>query len=167
MGGTVTKTHILYDGAEVGSYASQGDANTCPNPTSGNYQVGGSSALTGSWFLGKVAAVWAWSAPLSLSDGAAAAKSAMDYIRSKGVATEFRNATHTAPLIIGGLDSRTYGTQLTPTTTWLATLALTDPSYTTLNLGIPGEMVYDACAMFDAMYAPQMSQTSGPVVLAL
>lgn len=167
VGGTVTKTHILYDGAEVGSYVVQGDAATCPNPTSGNYQIGGSAALTGSWFLGKVAAVWAWSTPLSLSDGIAAAKSALDYIRAKGVVTTFRNPVHTAPLIIGGLDSRTFGVQLTPTTTWLATLSLTDPSYTTLNLGYSGQLVYDACVMFDATYAPQISQNSGPVITVI
>jgi hypothetical protein len=167
VGGVLTKTHILYDGAEVGSYINQGDANTCPNPTTGNYQIGGSTALTGTWFLGKVAAAWAWSTPLSLSEGAAAAKSAMDYIRAKGVTTEYHKAVHTAPMIVGGLDSRTAGSMLTPTTTWLATLALTDTSYTTLNLGVPGNMAFDGCAMFDMMYGTQISQTSGPVIAVL
>jgi hypothetical protein len=167
VGGVVTKTHLLYDGEEVGSYVFQGDANTCPNPTTGNYQVGGSSVLTGSWFVGKVAAVWAWNTPLSLNDGAVAAKSALDYIRAKGVVTKFRNPVHTAPLIVGGLDSRTFGVQLTPTTTWLATLSLTDLSYTTVNLGISGGLIYDGCAMFDAMYAPQISQGSGPVITVI
>ena len=167
VGGVVTKTHILYDGAEVGSYVTQGDANTCPNPSTGNYQIGGSSVLTGTWFKGKVAAAWAWSAPLSLNEGAAAAKSALDYIHAKGVATEFRKPVHTAPLIVGGLDSRTYGVQLTPSTTWLATLSLTDPSYTKLNLGFSGETAFDGCAMFDATYAPQISPASGPVITVI
>jgi len=167
VGGVVTKTHILYDGAEVGSYALQGDAGTCPTPTSGNYQIGGSSVLTGTWFLGKVAAAWAWSTPLSLGDAAAAAKSALDYIRAKGVLTDFRKPVHTAPLIVGGLDSRTFGQGLTPSTTWLATLALTDPTYTTLNLGFSGQMVFDACAMFDATYAPEISPASSPTITVI
>lgn len=167
VAGVVTKTHILYDGAEVGNYVVQGDANTCPNPNTGNYQIGGSAALTGSWFLGKVAAAWAWSTPLSLSDGAAAAKSALDYIRAKGVATEFRKPVNTSPVVIGGLDSRTFGVQLTPTTTWLAMLSLTDPSYTKLNLGISGMVAYDGCPMFDLMYGQQIAGSSGPVITAL
>jgi hypothetical protein len=165
VGGVVTKTHLLYDGAEVGGYIHQGDASTCPSPSSGNYQIGGSSILTGTWFLGKVAAAWAWSTPLSLSEGAAAAKSALDYIRAKGVQTTFRSVVHTTPVIVGGLDSRTSGVQLTPTTTWLATLSLTDPTYTTVNLGIPGAMAYDTCAMFDLMYGEQISQA--PVITVL
>lgn len=167
VGGVVTKTHILYDGEEVGSYVVQGSANTCPNPTTGNYQIGGSSALTGSWFVGKVAAAWAWSVPLSLNDGAAAAKSALDYIRAKGVVTDFRPTVHTAPLIVGGLDSRTSGIQLTPTTTWLATLSLTDSTYTRLNFGNPGELAYDGCAMFDATYGSQISPLSAPTITVL
>jgi len=167
VGGVVTKTHLLYDGAEVGSYVNQGDAATCPNPTTGSYQIGGSSVLTGSWFLGKVAAAWAWSAPLSLTDAAAAAKSAMDYIKAKGVTTEFRAKVQAAPVIVGGLDSRTSGVELTPATTWLATLALTDASYTTVNLGVPGETTYDGCAMFDLMYGQQISPSSGPVIAVI
>ncbi|MEO8735614.1 MAG: GDSL-type esterase/lipase family protein [Edaphobacter sp.] len=167
VAGVVTKTHILYDGAEVGSYVNQGDSNTCPNPTTGNYQIGGSSVFTGSWFIGKVAAAWAWSTPLSLGDGAAAAKSALDYIRAKGVATDFRKPVNVSPMVIGGLDSRTYGVQLMPTTTWLATLSLTDPSYTKLNLGVSGMVVYDACAMFDLMYGQQIAGSSGPVITVL
>ncbi len=167
VGGVVTKSHLLYDGAEVGSYVTQGDAGTCPNPTTGNYQIGGSAALTGTWFLGKVAAAWAWSTPLSLADAAAAAKTALDYIHAKGAVAEIRKAPHTAPLILGGLDSRTFGVQLTPSTIWLAALSLTDPSYTTLNLGFSGELAYDGCVMFDANYAPQISQSSGPVITVL
>jgi hypothetical protein len=167
VGGVVTKTHLLYDGAEVSGYVNQGDAGTCPNPATGNYQIGGSSVLTGTWFLGKVAAAWAWSTPLSLSEGAAAAKSALDFIRAKGVPAEFRKPVHSAPLVLGGLDSRTYGQGLTPGMNWLSMLSLTDASYTTMNFGYPGEGVYDACAMFDLTYAPQMSSASGPVILAI
>jgi hypothetical protein len=167
VSGVVTKTHILYDGAEVGSYVTQGDAGTCPNPATGNYQIGGSAALTGTWFIGKVAAAWAWSAPLSLNDGAAAAKSAMDYIRSKGVVTTFRPAVHTAPMILGGLDSRTQGVQLTPSTTWLATLSLTDGSYTTANLGVAGSTAFDACAMFDLMYGQQIASGAAPTITVI
>jgi hypothetical protein len=165
VGGVVTKTHLLYDGAEVGGYIYQGDAGTCPSPATGNYQIGGSSALTGTWFIGKVAAAWAWSTPLSLNDGAAAAKSALDYIRAKGVPATYRNVVRTAPVIVGGLDSRTYGTLLTPSTTWLATLSLADPTYTTVNLGVPGATAYDDCAMFDLLYGEQISQ--GPVITVL
>ncbi|HEV2708924.1 MAG TPA: SGNH/GDSL hydrolase family protein [Edaphobacter sp.] len=165
VGGVVTKTHLLYDGAEVGGYIHQGDAGTCPSPSTGNYQIGGSSTLSGSWFLGKVAAAWAWSAPLSVSEGAAAASSALNYIRAKGVQTDFHSVVHATPVIVGGLDSRTSGVQLTPTTTWLATLSLTDPSYTTVNLGIPGATAYDTCAMFDLMYGEQISQA--PVITVL
>lgn len=167
VGGVVTKTHILYDGAEVGSYVVQGDANTCPSPATGQYQIGGSSAYDGTWFKGKVAAAWAWSTPLSLSEAAAAAKSAMDYIRAKGVVTTYRNPVHTAPLILGGTDSRTFGVGLTPSTTWLATLSLTDSSYEKLNLAISGETIFDACAMFDAIYAPQIAGAAGPSIVAL
>jgi lysophospholipase L1-like esterase len=167
IGGAVTKTHILYDGAEVGGYVAQGDANTCPSPTSGNYQIGGSSVLTGTWFLGKVAAVWAWGANLSLNDGVAASNSALAFIRSKGVQMEYRKIPHAAPVIVGGMDSRTFGVQLTPTTTWLATMNLTDTTYTRLNLGYSGESTLDACAMFDLTYGTQISEASGPVVLML
>jgi hypothetical protein len=167
VAGVVTKTHILYDGAEVGGYVAQGDANTCPNPTSGNYQIGGSSLLTGTWFLGKVAAAWAWGANLSLTDGVAAARSAQAYIRAKGVETEFRSTPHPSPTIIGGLDSRTFGIEVTPSTVWLQAMVPSDPSYTTLNLGYSGALALDMCAMFDMTYGTQFLQGSGPVVLML
>ena len=160
VAGVVTKSHILYDGAEVGSYVKQGDAATCPSPTSGNYQIGGSSLLTGTWFLGKVAAVWAWGANLSLGDGVAAANSGLAYMKSKGVQTEYRRVTQTSPVILAGMDSRTYGVQLTATTVWPATMVLTDTSYTRLNLGSSGELVVDACAMFDLTYGLEIAQAS-------
>lgn len=167
VGGVVTKTHILYDGAEVGSYVVQGDANTCPNPATGQYQIGGSSMYDGTWFKGKVAAAWAWSTPLSLSEAAAAAKSAMDYIRAKGVVTTFRNPVHTAPLILAGVDSRTFGAGLTPSTVWPAALSLTDSSYEKVNLAVSGETAYDACVMFDAVYGPQIAGAGGPSIVAV
>ena len=167
VGGAVTKTRILFDGAEVGGYVTQGDANTCPNPTSGNYQVGGSSLLTGTWFLGKVAATWAWGANLSLSDGIAAAKSGLDYMRAKGVQTDFRKLPHAAPTVVAGLDSRTFGQGLTPATVWVQAMTLNDTSYARLNFGYSGETAADACAMFDLTYGTQISANSGPVVLML
>ena len=166
-GTSSTPSHILYDGAEVGSYVTQGGANTCPTPTSGNYQIGGSSVLSGTWFTGKIAAAWAWSIPLSLNDAAAAARSAMDYIRAKGVVTDFRKPVHTNPVVVGGLDSRTEGVGLTPTTTWLATLSLTDPAYTTVNLGVPGELAYEGCSMFDLTFGQQLSKTSAPSIAVI
>jgi hypothetical protein len=167
VGGVVTPTHLLYDGAEVGGYIHQGDAGTCGAPTSGNYQVGGSTLLTGTWFLGKVAAVWAWGANLSLGDGMAAASSGLQYMRSKGVQTTFLPIEHAAPTILGGMDSRTFGVQLSPTTVWLGAMVTNDTSYQRLNLGYSGEFMSDACLMFDLTYGTHISETSGPSVLML
>ncbi len=167
VGGVVTKTRLLYDGAEVGGYLTQGDAGTCGSPTSGNYQVGGSSLLTGTWFLGKVAAVWAWGANLSVSDGMAAAQSGLEYMQSKGVQTKFRPIQHANPLIVGGMDSRTYGVQLSPSTVWLGAMATNDTSYDRLNLGYSGEFMLDGCLMFDLTYGTHIAETSGPTVTML
>ena len=157
VNGVVSKTHLLYDGTEVGSYVKQGDAGTCPTPSSGNYQLGGSAQLTGTWWLGKIAAAWAWGSNLSLSDGEAAAKSALgDYMRSKGVPAGFSPVVSSTPLIVAGLDSRTYGLQLTPTTVWPATMVLTDTTYARVNLGMPGQVTLDACNQFDLTYGEQV-----------
>ena len=168
VNGVVTKTHYLYDGAEVGSYINQGDAGTCPIAPGGNYQLGGSGVYAGNAFWhGKIAASWAWSTHLSLADGVAAAKSGLDYIKQKGVQTEFRKMTNIAPQIVAGLDSRTYGLQLTPTTVWPATMQLTDPSYTRVNLGYTGAQVQDICPQFDLLYGPYLNNTGGPSIVVL
>ena len=166
-----TKTHYLYDGAEVGGYFYQGDANTCPTlPTSagsGNYQIGGSTLYGGAFWTGKIAAAWAWSVPLSVSDGAAAAKAARDYLAAKGVPSTYRAAVTTTPLLLAGLDSRTFGVGLTSSTVWPATMVLTDTSYTRVNLGIPGAAAYEMCQQFDLVYGQQITANSGPVITVL
>ena len=167
VNGVVTKTHLLYDGAEVGAYVQQGDAGTCGNPTTGNYQIGGSSVLSSTFFMGKLAAAWAWKGQLTLADGVAAAKSALDYLKSKGVQTEFRKAGQTAPVILAGLDSRTYGIQLTTATAWPLAMQLNDASFARVNLGISGADTYDSCAMFDLMYGAQLGTDSGPAIVML
>ena len=168
VNGVVTKTRYLYDGAEVGSYINQGDAGTCPTPPSGNYQLGGSGVYDGnSYWHGKIAASWAWSTHLSITDGVAAAKSALDYIQQKGVQTVFRKLTNSAPQIVAGLDSRTYGLGLTPTTVWPATMQLTDPSFTRVNLGFVGAQVQDICPQFDLLYGPYLNSTAGPSIVML
>ena len=168
VNGVVTKTHYLFDGAEVGSYLNQGDAGTCPTVSAGNYQIGGSSLYNGqSFFRGKVAATWAWSTHLSLADGVAAAKSALDYMKQKGVETEFRKMPSVAPQIVAGMDSRTFGIQLTPTTVWPAMMQLTDASYARVDLGISGAQVGDLCAQFDLLYGPHLSATGAPSIAVL
>ena len=164
-GGVVNKTRYLFDGQEVGGYVTQGDANTCGNPVSGNFRIGASPQYSGTEFFGKVAGVWAWNTQLSVQDGATAAKSAFDYIHSKGVPTGYRGVTTTTPVILAGLDSRTYGIALTPSTVWPATMNLTDPSYTRVNVGFAGQSLYDACQAFDLTY-PQQAGT-GPVITVL
>ena len=169
VNGVVTKTRYLYDGAEVGSYLKQGDAGTCPAPTSGNYQIGGSDTYAGqSYFRGKVAATWAWSSTLSLADGVAAARSALDYLKQKGVQTEFRKtAASPVPQILAGADSRTFGYNLTPATAWPAMMQLTDQSYTHVNLGVVGAQVEDLCLQFDLIYGPYLSSAGGPTIAVL
>ena len=162
-----TPAHILYDGAEVSSYLSQGTS-TCGNPTSGNYQIGGSSLLTGSWFLGKVAAAWAWGPALSVSDASIAAKSAVDYMQAKGAVLKFRSVTNQTPVIIAGMDSRTYGIGVTTATVWPAMMNLTDPSYATrVNLGIPGSVMFDACYQFDVTYGQQIGVGGAPAIVMI
>ncbi len=158
--------HWYYDGAEVTSYVTQASGGIL-HPSSGNYQIGGCSAYSGAgtWWLGKVAAAWAWSTPLSPTEVAAAAKSALDYARAKGAVHDYRVAANASPLIIGGLDSRTYG--IGTTKPWISNLTLTDSTYTTLNLGVPSMMAMDGASMFGQMYAPHISTGASPVIVAL
>ena len=168
VNGVVTKTQYLVDGVATASYIKQGDAGTCPVATSGNYQLGGSGTYAGqSYWRGKIAATWAWSTHLSLSDGVAAAKSALDYLKQKGVETEFDKVVNTTPQIVAGMDSRTYGLYLTPTTVWPATMQLTDPSYTRVNLGVTGAQVQDLCPQFDLLYGPYLSRAGAPTIVVL
>jgi hypothetical protein len=168
VAGVVTKTHYLFDGQEVGSYISQGDANTCPNAgtaaADGNYQIGGSSLHTETWWTGKIAAAWAWSTALTVQQGSQAAQAALAYLRLKGAPSGYRPVTSQVPLIVAGLDSRTFGIQLTPTTVWPAVMQLTDSSYARVNLGVPGHTAFDACTMFDLTYGMEIGVNEAPVI---
>ena len=167
-GAAVTKSHILYDGHEVNSYIFQGDANTCPDPTSGNYQIGGSSLYPGTVFTGKVAAAWAWSVPLTLSEGASAAEAAMSYIRSKGIVTQFGNASNGTPLLLAGIDSRTVGFGLTNTSDdWIYQMSL-NTTFARVNLAASGQEAFDACVQFDTVFGEQYPiGPAGPVITLL
>ncbi len=169
VNGVVTKTRYLYDGAEVGSYVQQGDVYTCPaTPTSGNYQIGGSSLYANqSWFNGKVAAAWAWNTHLSMQDGVAAAKSALAYLRQKGVQTEFRPMVSATPQILAGIDSRTYGLSLAVGAAWPEQMQLTDTTYTTVNLGIISAQAEDVCTQFETLYGQYLSPTGAPTIAVL
>jgi lysophospholipase L1-like esterase len=160
--------HIYFDGAEVNGYVAQGSG-MLSHPTTGNYQIGGSSAYFGTWWLGKVAAAWAWSSSLSGTDVQAAATAATAFVRGKGGFVNYRPAPHDAGLIIGGLDSRTQGTNgvSSAANVWLANLSLTDSTYTTLNLGFAGSLAYDDAANFDMVYGPAIGTGSGPSILIL
>ncbi|HEU5340509.1 SGNH/GDSL hydrolase family protein [Edaphobacter sp.] len=158
------KDHWYYDGAEVTSYVAQGSGGIA-HPATGNYQIGGSNAYSGTWWAGKVAAAWAWSTALPPADVAAAAKSALDYATAKGAIQTYRVAESDTPLVIGGLDSRTYGAHVT--TPWIDKLTLTDSTYTPLDLGVSGLQATDAAAMFDLMYGPYIHKNSAPVIVAL
>jgi hypothetical protein len=167
-GGAVIKSHILYDGQEVSSYVTQGDALTCPNPVRGNYQIGGSSTYTGTWFLGKVGAAWAWSVPLTLSEAATAASSALAYLQVKGVTTQFDNAMNPTPLLLAGFDSRTAGFGLdSASQAWPTAMSLTDSTFTRVNLGVIGQLAYDACVQFDVVFGEQLPVTPGEVISIL
>ncbi|WP_263366934.1 GDSL-type esterase/lipase family protein [Edaphobacter bradus] len=155
------KDHWYYDGAEVNGYAAQ-SSGAFTHPSSGNYQIGGSSQYTGSWFTGKIAAVWAWSTSLSSTEVQTAAQNAVSYVQSKGAAPAYRPIIHDAPLVIGGIDSRTAG--LGVSAPWISNLSLADPTYTTLDLGFSGTTVFDHLAMFDLMYAPRINGRSGPTI---
>ncbi len=158
--------HYLYDGQEVASYVKQNTA-TCPNPTTGNFQIGGSSKYTSTWFLGKVAAAWAWSAPLSVSDAALAAQSALAYMRTKGVPMGYRSLRPQTPVLLAGMDSRTAGVGITAATAWPATMTLTDTTYARVNLGSPGATVFDVCNQFPLLYGQQAGPGSGPAITVI
>ncbi len=165
-GGNGLNARYLYDGQEVGSYVHQGNS-TCPTAPSGNYQIGGSSRFTGTWFFGKVAAAWAWSTQLTISDAATAAASALNYIHSKGVPAGYSSLTPQAPVIVAGLDSRTQGAGLTPTTVWPAMMTLTDTTYTRVNLGSTGAEAFDMCNQFPVLYGQQAGAGSAPVIAVI
>lgn len=168
VNGVLTKTHILYDGIEVSSYIAQGDLNTCPVSSSGNFQIGGSAQFYDTWFIGKVAAAWAWSQPLTLQQAQFAASAGLAYIQYKGVTTKYANANNPTPLVITGLDSRTVGYGLsTKAIAWPYVMTLDQPM-TRVNVASAGEEVFDACDQFDVVYRQQIPETStGPVVVAL
>ncbi len=158
--------HWYYDGAESPCYINQGTGGIT-HPTSGNYQIGGSSRLTGTWFFGKVAAAWAWSTQLTISDAAAAAASALNYIHSKGVPTGYNSLTPQTPMILAGLDSRTEGAGLTPTTVWPAAMTLTDTTFARVNLGSTGAEAFDVCNQFPVLYGQQAGAGSAPVIAVI
>ncbi len=166
-GGVVSKTHYLYDGTEVSGYLRQGDVNTCPVPGGGNYQFGGSSLFYYSWFMGKLGGAWAWSKRLTVAEAATAASGALNFIQSKGVVTSFSNASNNPVVLIGGLDSRTYGAGVSPQTVWLQTMNLNDASLRRVNLGIPGQYAYDACNQFDLTYGEQIPISPAPAITVL
>ena len=155
--------HIFYDGAEVSSYRHQGSGMFQPS-TSGNYQIGGSSFAYDTWFVGKVAATWAWSTSLPSADVATSAAAALAFIQSKGVTSEFSPVVRTAPLIVGGIDSRTAGSGLTTQKPWINNLSLTDPTYTVTNPSIRGATLYDTLAMYDLLLAPQIQANTAPTI---
>ena len=156
--------HWYYDGAEVAGYVAQASGGIA-HPATGNYQIGGSTAYSGTWFTGKIAAAWAWSTPLSATDVAAAAKAALDYARAKGAVHTYRAAASDTPTVIGGIDSRTFG--FGTTKPWINNLTLTDGTYTSLDLGISGITATDTAAMFGSIYVPHIAPGSAPVIVAL
>ncbi len=162
-GNASTGARIFYDGAEVGTYAKRGN-NTCPVAGTGNYQIGGSPLYQATFFAGKMAGVWAWNTALSPSDATAAAQSALAYLNSKGISRTFRKVTQPAPQILAGLDSRTAGYLLSPSTVWPALMNLTDTSYVRNNVAVSGEEALDTCNEFDLSYASQVGDNSGPVI---
>ena len=152
--------HIFYDGVEV-PYAHQGSG-MFTHPSTGSYQIGGSDLFISTWFIGKIAAAWAWSTSLSPNDAPAAYSSALNFLHVKGAAPTYAPVVHRTPLIIAGLDSRTQGEGVT--LPWPNLLNLTDSSYTTLNLGFYASTNYDHVAMFDALHAPQILANTAPTI---
>ncbi|MGI4826691.1 MAG: SGNH/GDSL hydrolase family protein, partial [Janthinobacterium lividum] len=73
----------------------------------------------------------------------------------------------TTPMIIAGLDSRTYGTGLTSTTVWPVTMKLNDTSYNVVDLGVAGQTAFDACLMFDQTFGLQATPNSVPMITML
>ena len=154
---------FYYDGTEV-TYSLHGSG-AFMHPSTGNYQVGGASTYETSWYVGKVAAVWAWSTSLSPAEVQAATTSAQSLMQAKGVDRPYPDAVHTKPLVIGGIDSRTYGDYQDPGGAWIDQLALDDPSYETLDLGIDGATLFDIAAMFDMYYRPQIEANTAPTIV--
>lgn len=146
--------HYFYDGQEV-SYLHQGSG-LFLHPATGNYQIGGSNQYTSSWFTGKLAAAWAWRTSLDAAQVQAAAASALTFIRSKGAAPTYGTNPHTTPVVLGGIDSRTAGAYQYQGGDWIYQLAMTNPSYSTLDMGISGATLFDQAAMFDQFSGPQI-----------
>jgi hypothetical protein len=155
--------HIYYDGIEVAAYSVQGSGYFL-HPTTGNYQIGGSAQYDQTWFYGKIAAAWAWSASLNSTEVSAAYTEAVNFINYKGVQTQITPIIHTAPMVIGSVDSRTEGVGLNANNSWIQTLTLTDPSYTAINLGSSGMWAIDAAYSFNILHAPYINIYSGPVI---
>ena len=163
--GNSTLAHEYFDGVEVGGYSTQG-TNTCPTPPSGNYQVGGSTQFTGTWFTGKIGGTWAWSSYLGTSDVYAAAQAALGYLAQKGIATNYRKVPSNNFRILAGLDSRTYGIGLSGSTVWPATMVLSQP-FDRVNYGVPGAKAFDTCNQFDLSFGLQSTDASAPVITVL
>ena len=158
-------SRLLFDGREVGGYLAQ-DEYTCQNGfASGNYQLGGSSLLGNSWFVGKMAAVWAWNRALTMNEASAAARSGLDYLHAKGVAGTFGKTVRAVPVVLAGLDSRTAGVNVSAP--WPVLMHLADPTYAVSDVGVSGATVFDVCAQFELSYGAQLAPGNGPAVLVL
>ena len=158
--------HEYYDGAEVSSYAVQGQ-NTCPVQPAGNYVLGGAPAYNGQSFMGKFAGMWAWSTALSASDVAAASASALALLDQKGIARSFRAVVNPAPQVLTLGDSRTSGYTLPAGAEWPDQMVLTDSTYTHTNLSVASEQTPDMCNAFDLAYASRVGRGSGPVITTI
>jgi lysophospholipase L1-like esterase len=159
--------HIYYDGLEVSGYLSQ-SSGFFLHPATGTYQIGGSAQYTQTWFFGKIAAAWAWSTSLSAFEVSAAYVEALNFAAHKGVQSLIPPIVHSAPLIIGGLDSRTAGLGLsTANNIWINSLTLTDGTYTTLNLSSSGAWAVDTGYSFNVQHAPYINPYSGPTIEVL
>ena len=144
--------HIYYDGVEVNAYSGHGNSYFL-HPVTGNYQIGGSAQYSQTWFRGKIAATWAWSSALSPNDVSLAYQAAHKFILQKGIVENILPIVHSNPVVVGGLDSRTYGLGLSGTAnSWITTLALTDNTYTGINLGSNGAFTYDTVPLYDLTY---------------
>jgi hypothetical protein len=90
---------------------------------------------------------------------------AQNFILQKGIVETYLPLYHAMPLILGGLDSRTYGIGLSSTNnSWISTLSLTDPTYTTLNFGSPGAFAYDAVPGYDQNYGLYVTPGSADTI---
>lgn len=169
-GSTQGLAHILYDGAEVGSYITQG-SNTCPVSNTGNYQLGGSS-INGqdeTTFVGKMAGMWAWNVPLTVAEAQLAGKTALSYLQAKGIPLSYPSLSSTTPLVLTGLDSRTAGAGEgnSATSIWPTEMKLTDSTYKVINLAISGETVFDTVNQFSILYKLQFVPNTVPVIIVL